>query len=230
MTVTPYEPKGDVFKVGKQTQELPGLVLIKMSWKSGKDGKKQAHDQRGVYVRPIHVTCNSAWQEFLDDAIVSFQQKLIHKFVTEELDNGNESPVIPTEYMDKDFLLEVWIEQQENAGSGRGKLSAESIGVFFDTELVVSVGEKLSASIPRPLDMTDADFAKIVQQKTNSYRSLFMKLAKQDFVSLSYLNNMEALLSTSDTNDVRKARLARSIKNRKDQLLAAEEAPDALNG
>ncbi|CAM6053476.1 unnamed protein product [Sphagnum tenellum] len=118
-----------------------GEVMIDLGWK-GND-TKIAFLRRFVSAPKLVLNLTGPdedWLEFAEDALASFQKKLIQAYVTSELEKQAKRDTkyavpVPSEFFDKEALLEQWERMEAEAGKGKGKLSAAAIGEFFDKSI-----------------------------------------------------------------------------------------------
>ena len=199
----------------------PGEVLVKFTWKQTKEMKeigKKAHDARFVSAPVLRLALagdDSVFTEFCEDALAEYQRSKIAEFLTEALDRGDTQPEVPEDFFDKQILLMLWQEEQESSGKGRGKLSGEAIGEFFDA----SVKDKLFAHIVSKkglvIENLKDEERKKLGQSVAQYRTLMMKLAKSDSIDMEYLKQAaKALEIAGAESEIVGGRIMRNIQKR----------------
>ena len=193
-----------------------GEVLVKFNWKSSEKSGKVAHTARCVSIPALTILLDKEdgeWVDFVNEAAQEYQRSLMHKYLTEELDAGNLSPSIPADYLDKEWVLLTWQEEQANSGRGKGRISGEAIKEFFDANMV----EPLSLVLAEKKGYTDETFdeaaQKVVEQAVNNYRALMMKLSTSDLQGnvLHLTQARKALDYSTDKNSGIYQKIARRI-------------------
>jgi hypothetical protein len=155
--------------------------LVILGWKSNTKEGRIAHATRCFSLpmwSPELLGKDIGFIEILVSAVEEIQRKIAHEYVGKLLDNGEMAVEIPAYLVAPSAALARYIEEQEES-SGRGKLSGEQIGKWYQEKLADLVGMNIMERygwMKEEYRMNEEDNKKL-QQGVNGYRAVLERLA-----------------------------------------------------
>ena len=209
-----------------------GCVIMEFGWKGNKETGRVAHARRYISMKPIQLNLDMSdigWSDFVNEALFDYQQKKIHAFITEQLDSGDNAPVVPDYFFAKSWLLETYDSEQAESGRGKGRLSKEQVIEFFDSKMIDMVS--LAIAEKKGFDneaMERAENVKFMQQAVAQYRILMGKLTElRPDLTMGHIIQAQKALQLVPENE--HGMVGKKLAARIDKLLNPPKSEDFLD-